>query len=415
MASVTEIVVPIIILVVIGVAGFLVYWFVIRNRLSSTPAETASQQQTRESSVTLASQQLNQSRYPMQHKGAREERENSFESKCEMVEGGLWHCDAIEDENHANVHRPPIHNSERFVYEGMEGDKHVFRERPNDMLVAPLLNVTGAFDTIQIVTGQDDWSRGFDPGTEMNMDEMLDNVRATSLMIVGSEALPSTETFPTGRYEFDVNNGSTFKGSTLPAGLEDVMEEEKRNGILRMSIRFLDYHFRLDGAVRTVRIAISVAGAQMGDIMLKDETSGIFRFLDESKDVLVADRPTQAASMWNRPGDQDHGAPEGEGEGPPPEGKEPEGKEPEHRERRDEEKAREQMLEATQRFSLPLPIDLSEKPHWEDYQNSALIDLILDGQVGFHGQKGKTGLSDVDILKTFTIQTIGLRAALVLG
>ena len=421
----TEIAIGVSVAIVLGAIASVLYWFVFSKtstKQAVSPIETTGPDKIPEQlKITMSSKSLSV-------KGTLNIAEDAeFASNCEPISEGVWHCKPIRDEFHDN-YRPPRYYSSKYMFAGVTQDqsKFVFHAWRNTVLRVPLLNVTGEFDNMVLVHGVDFWSQGFktehdqhgnwhegdyeqgnknefveghegenheehdkheNKSLEDMISHMIENVRSNSTVIIGSEALPAIT--GQGKFEFNVINGSTFYVPPL-SDLSKIQSitRENQQGMLRMSIKHLDYHFKLNNMPKTVRIFVSSSNGLMGDLQLKIGEQ--FMFYDRESKVFVVYRPASPSSMWNRPHESENG------------------------EQQHEDEMQPFLTTIAQTYAIPIPVGLVDMPNCNKLHSSILVDLILDCNVGFIDQENEN-ISDADILQCFTIQNIGLRASLSLS
>ena len=350
-----------------------------------------------------------------------------FERHCELVDsqehGGrgtstTYACSLVREED--GTVRPPHVNSDELMFGGVRGEQLYFHAWDENSLRLPLVNMTGAFDSMVLTAGADMWSEGF----EMDLDRldesdgggateaatiretvaaMVENVRANSALLLGDSVLgdPQAE----ARYTFDVANGSSYPAQLIK-GVSRVREladgdAARRGGMLRLSLRSLDFEFRVNGASKHLQIVTAGVGdGQIGDKRML--VGGEWKYYDMDTGAFVVTRPSRPSSMWTSGRGSD-------GE--------------EDAEQAAANQAMEQVfVELTRKSLVPMPVELTTAPDLgqltagEDANVTVNVRFMTVAHVGLRGLEGtdEAAISDADVIENFDIESLGLTATVTL-
>lgn len=380
-----------------GLLGFLVYWFGFRDTdASSTATATDSRMEIVFTSNSLFGTY------------SREDSNNvddplEFKENCTVAEwdSSICECQGIVDST-TGVTRPPHFNGEKYQFLHQMNTKFLFAKWHSNDFRVKLENITGRFDGISIVFGEDMWSTGFDPDPEIKaiddqeelLDEMVTNVKKNSVLILGNSAVPtqqqqqqqSTE----GMYEFNVQYGAVIfsdKEALTSKEIKLASTAQDQRGLLRIALRYLTFYFTLNNTQREIRILISSSIGRMGDVLLK-KADDIFYFYDLDSNSFKLTRPNNPSTMWNRNRNS--------------------------METESNESLESMLTSLTSEQVLPIPIALTNKPDWAKLKHSMAVDLIMGSHVGFRNQQNSNNLTDTDIILNFTLNSISLTATLLL-
>jgi hypothetical protein len=298
----------------------------------------------------------------------------------------------------------------------VHGDKIYFHAWDENSLRLPLVNMTGAFDSMVLTAGEDMWSAGFEMDVGRGEDgsaaasaatiqetvaAMVANVKANSALVLGDSVLGDPKSEP--KYTFDVANGSTYpaqliKGVSRVRQLVDG-DATRRGGMLRLSLRSLDFEFQVNGASKHLQIITAGVGdGQIGDKRML--VGGEWKYYDTDSGAFVVARPANPSSMWRGGG--------GDGE--------------------EEEDAANQVMEQvfveiTRKSLVPMPIELTVVPDLdkltagENTDATVGVRFMTVAHVGLRGLEGteQSAIADADVIENFDIESLGLTATVTIS
>lgn len=339
---------------------------------------------------------------------------DEFERHCELLEAQApgapptYACALVRDEDGAL--RPPHVNSSELHFGGVRDGKLHFHAWDENTLRLPLVNLTGAFDSMVLTAGHDMWSGGFD--VDLGGDKtassaavirqavraMVDNVRANSALLLGDSVLGDPAA--NARYTFDVAHGSTYPAQLIK-GVSRVRQladdgAGRRDGMLRLALRSLDFEFQVNGASKHLQVVTAGVGdARIGDKRML--VGGEWKYYDTDAGAFVVARPANPSTMWT--GGRDHGNEDAN------------------------EVAANQLLEqvfveVTRSSLVPVPVELTTTPDLskltagEDVEATVSVRFMTVAHVGLRGLEGtdQAAISDADVIENFDIKRLGLTA-----
>lgn len=393
----------------LGVGGFLVYWFAFRSE--STPTPTTSDGSETQSAAQLAAQggagtqtvQFTSSTLSSSNRTKSRGGKSRLDetAACSLVTSDQQRQFYVREGSYVCTEEQTDYGDDfRFLGADPEAGVHLYE--PWTGLKVNINSINAEYYSVYLSFEDDYFVDGFNPGPDgqeltdeqiQAQIEALGTGLANAVYLIGSSETMSCDdgreseipvlTFDTNESNQTANMRETFSNM-------DNLQVYNKKGVLRVAAKWMQYNFTLNGEPHAVRVYLADCNGKMGEKSWQFP-DGTFRFYNLDTQEWSETRPNNPITFWNFGGD--------EGEEPdipddvPEEEKaaieaEIAAQQAEQAAQEAQEVVRQEAFQEMYRaFASGIVIELqNEAPDWTllEQENANLkIDFKIDGRVGF--------------------------------